>query len=74
MGNTTDCQGQQNVNVVNHPTETVSDTDNQIMISSMENQNEIFSVEDDSCLVEDVIGYARFENEHDSEGELFLFC
>ena len=33
--------------------ENVSDTDNNISVQSIENENEIFSVEDDSPLVED---------------------
>ena len=55
MGIEIDCQSD---NV-----ETVSDTDdNQIMNSSMENQNEIFSVEDDSPLVEDNISQSKSPN------------
>ena len=53
MRSRSDCHGQQNV--VNPPIETVSDIYNELVISSMENQNEIFSVEDDSLLVEDII-------------------
>ena len=48
---------------VDHSTETVSDNDNQIEISSMENQNEIFSTEDDSPLVEDIISQSKIPNE-----------
>ena len=58
-GDQADDQGQKNVG---HPTETVSDTDSQILISSMENQNEIFSVEDDSPLVEDNISQSKSPN------------
>ena len=36
-------------------TETTTDTDNQVIASSMENQNEISFIEDDSPLVEDII-------------------
>ena len=40
-------------------TKTASDTDNQIITSSMENQNEISSIEDDSPLVEDIILHSK---------------
>ena len=59
IGNKTNCQGQQNVNFVDHPTEIVNDTNSQIMNSSMENQNEIFSVEDECPLVEDIISRSK---------------
>ena len=42
-----------------NPTEIVNDTNSQIMISSMENQNEIFSVEDECPLVEDIISRSK---------------
>ena len=38
-----------------HSSETANDTDNQVIASSIENQNEISSTEDDSPLVEDII-------------------
>ena len=47
------------VNFVDHPTEIVNDTNTQIMNSSMENQNEIFSVEDECPLVEDIISRSK---------------
>ena len=59
MGNKTNCQCQQYVNFVDHPTEIVNDTNSQIMNSSMENQNEIFSVEDSFRLVEDIISESK---------------
>ena len=58
-----DCQSDTNQQNVDHSTETVSDNDNQIEISSMENQNEIFSTEDDSPLVEDIISQSKIPNE-----------
>ena len=62
IGNKTNCQCQQYVNFVDHPTEIVNDTNSQIMNSSMENQNEIFSVEDEYPLVEDVILQSKIPN------------
>ena len=59
IGNKTNCQCQQYVNFVDHPTEIVNDTNSQIMNSSMENQNEIFSVEDECPLVEDIISRSK---------------
>ena len=51
-----DCQSDENQqNDDQHSTETVSDTDNQIITLSIENQNEISSTQDDSPLVEDII-------------------
>ena len=58
-----DCQSDTNQQNVDYSTETVSDNDNQIEISSMENQNEIFSTEDDSPLVEDIISQSKIPNE-----------
>ena len=55
-----DCQSDENQqNDDQHSTETVSDTDNQIITSSIENQNEISSIEDDSPLVEDIILHSK---------------
>ena len=62
IGNKTNCQCQQYVNFVDHRTEIVNDTNSQIMNSSMENQNEIFSVEDECPLVEDVISQSKILN------------
>ena len=62
IGNKTNCQCQQYVNFVDHPTEIVNDTNSQIMNSSMENQNEIFSVEDECPLVEDIISRSNIPN------------
>ena len=45
-----------------NPTEIVNNTNSQIMNSSMENQNEIFSVEDECPLVEDVISQSKIPN------------
>ena len=58
-----DCQSDKNQqNDDQHSTETVSDTDNQIITSSIENQNEISSTEDDSPLVEDIISQSMNPN------------
>ena len=47
--------------------ENVSDTDNNILVQSIENEYEIFSVEDDSPLVEEIISQSKSLNE-------ILFC
>ena len=58
-----DCLSDKNQqNEDQHSTETVSDTDNQIITSSIENHNEISSTEDDSPLVEDIISQSMNSN------------
>ena len=47
--------------------ENVNDTDNNILVQSIENEYEIFSVEDDSPLVEEIISQSKSLNE-------ILFC
>ena len=56
---TNDCQSDNNQQNDDHFTETVSDTDDQIIALPMENQNEISSIEDDSPLVEDIILHSK---------------
>ena len=59
---TNDCQSDNNQQNDDHFTETVSDTDDQIIALPMENQNEISSTEDDSPLVEDIILQSKNPN------------
>ena len=54
-----DDQGQKNIDF---PKETISNTDNEIMISSMECENEIFSAEDTSPLVEVINSQSKYES------------
>ena len=58
-GDQADDEGQKNIE---HPKETVSNTDDEILISSMECENEIFSVEDDSPLVEDINSQSKYKS------------
>ena len=59
---TNDFQSDNNQQNDDHFTETVSDTDDQIIALPMENQNEISSIEDDSPLVEDIITQSKSPN------------